>query len=75
MEDMKERGKWIDQSKEAIRCRKMSLLILDSPIPDINFSKVLIDGNTYGTEIDYDLKNSIGILGKGEFENKEIQFI
>lgn len=53
----------------------MSLLILDSPIPDINFSKVLIDGNTYGTEIDYDLKNSIGILGKGEFENKEIQFI
>lgn len=61
--------------KKQLDAGKMTLLILDSPIPDSNFSKVLIDGNAYETEIAYDLKDSIGILGKGEFENKEIQFI
>lgn len=61
--------------KKQLDAGKMTLLILDSPIPDSNFSKALIDGNAYETEIAYDLKDSIGILGKGEFENKEIQFI
>lgn len=52
-----------------------TLLILDSTIPDNNFKKVLIDGNEYETEIVYDLKSSIGILGKGTFESKEIRFV
>ncbi len=54
---------------------KYTLLILNVLVPNINFKKVIIDGNEYETEIAYDLKNSIGILGKGNFVNKEIQFI
>ena len=54
---------------------KCTLLILDSPIPNKNFHKVSIDGNKYETEIAYDMKNSIGILGNGEFEGKEIVFV
>lgn len=52
-----------------------TLLILDAPVPDTNFKKIIIERNEYETEIAYDLKNSIGILGKGNFVNKEIQFI
>ena len=54
---------------------KYTLLILDSPVPAVNFKKVSIAGVEYETEIAYDMKNSIGVLGKGAFENEEIIFI
>ena len=54
---------------------KYTLITLDTPIPNANFQKVVIENREYETEIAYDLKNSLGIIGKGNFENKEIQFI
>lgn len=61
--------------KKQLDIGNITLLILNTSIPDCNFKKVLIDGKEYETEIAYDLKDSIGIVGKGDFENKEIQFI
>lgn len=61
--------------KKQLDIGKFTLLILNTSVPDNNFKKVIIDGKEYETEIAYDLKDSIGIVGKGNFENKEIEFI
>lgn len=61
--------------EKQIDAGKFTLLILDSPVPDSNFQKVSIDGKEYETEIAYDLRNSIGIPGKGDFEGKNVQFV
>lgn len=54
---------------------KYTLLGLDFPPPLKWNKKVEIDGIEYETEVAYDLKNSIGIVGKGNFVGKEIKFI
>ena len=58
-----------------IKTGNSTILLLDSEIPHIRFSKLLIDGEEYKPEIVYDLKNSIGVLAIGDFEGKEIRFI
>ena len=58
-----------------IKTGNSTILLLDSEIPHIRFSKLLIDGEEYKAEIVYDLKNSIGVLAIGDFEGKEIRFI
>ena len=58
-----------------IKTGNSTILLLDSEIPHIRFSKLLIDGEEYKPEIVYDLKNSIGVLAIGDFEDKEIRFI
>ena len=58
-----------------IKTGNSTILLLDSEIPHIRFSKLLIDGEEYKPEIVYDLKNSIGVLAIGDLEGKEIRFI
>ena len=58
-----------------IKTGNSTILLLDSEIPHIRFSKLLIDGEEYKPEFVYDLKNSIGVLAIGDFEGKEISFI
>ena len=50
-----------------IKTGNSTILLLDSEIPHIRFSKLLIDGEEYKPEIVYDLKNSIGVLAIGDF--------
>lgn len=54
---------------------KYTLIELDSEIPNTKFNKAIIENKEYELEIAYDLKNSIGIVGKGNFVGKEIIFI
>ena len=54
---------------------KYTLVELDSTTPDTKFNKAIIENEEYELEIAYDLKNSIGIIGKGNFIGKEIIFI
>lgn len=58
-----------------IEAGNFTVLLLDSEIPRIRFSKLLIDGKEYKPEVVYDLKDSIGVLAIGDFEGKEIKFI
>ena len=51
------------------------ILLLDSALPNKRFSKLRINGKEYMPEVVYDLKNSIGVIGTGDFEGKEIEFI
>lgn len=52
-----------------------TILLLDSEIPQIRFSKLLINGEEYRPEIVYDLRNSIGVTADGDFQGKEIEFV
>lgn len=54
---------------------KYTLIGMDSQTPNTKFNKAIIDGKEYELEIAYDLKNSIGIVGKGNFVGKEIIFV
>ena len=58
-----------------IETGNFTVLLLDSEIPRIRFSKLLIDGKEYKAEVVYDLKDSIGVAAIGDFEGKEIKFI
>lgn len=55
--------------------RENTLLILSSPVPNILFHTLLIDGKEYEPVIVYDMPNAIGVPGDGDFEGKEIKFI
>lgn len=52
-----------------------TLLILDSPLPQFLFKKIIIDRREYEPVVVYDLDNSIGIVGHGIFEGETIEFI
>lgn len=52
-----------------------TLLILDSPVPQRLFKKIIIGENEYDAVVVYDLDNSIGVAGKGDFEGKIIEFL
>lgn len=58
-----------------LQAGKYTVLLLDSEIPHIRFSKLVIDGKEYKPETVYDLENSIGIPATGDFEGKEVKFI
>lgn len=54
---------------------KYTILILSKEIP-FNWKKtVKIDNEMYDTEIVYDIENSIGVIGKGDFVGKEVKFL
>jgi len=61
-----------------------TLLILDSPVPQRLFKKIIIGENEYDIVIAHDLDHptcvlendsSIGVAGKGDFEGKIIEFL
>lgn len=52
-----------------------TVLILNCAPPNKWNNTVRIDGIIYETEIVYDLPNAIGIKGKGDFLNKNVDFI
>ena len=58
-----------------LKTKKYSLLLLDSPPPITNYSKILIDGVEYMPEIVYDLNNAVAVADDGDFEGKEIKFL
>lgn len=58
-----------------LQAGKYTVLLLDSEIPPIRFSKLVIDGEEYKPETVYDLENSIGVAATGDFEGKEVKFI
>lgn len=58
-----------------LQAGKYTVLLLDSEIPHIRFSKLVIDGEEYKPETVYDLENSIGVAATGDFEGKEVKFI
>ena len=58
-----------------LKAGNYTVLLLNSEVPDITFSKLIIDGKEYKPEIVYDMKNSIGVAATGEFEGKEVKFI
>lgn len=58
-----------------LKAGKYTVLLLDSAIPATKFTKLVIDGAEYAPEMVYDLKDSIGITGVGDFEGKEVKFI
>ena len=52
-----------------------TVLILDSP-PPAEWSKfVRIENTEYETEIAYDFPNAICVKEKGNFSNKDVEFI
>ena len=61
--------------KEQWDCGKYTILILSSPPPPTWRKKVRIGNINYNTEIVYDLPNSIGIVGNGNFVGKDVMFI
>lgn len=54
---------------------KYTVIQLDNPIPLKKFDMVEIDGISYIPEIVYDMPQSIGVLGIGEFVGKTVSFI
>ena len=58
-----------------LKAGRYTVILLDSEIPSIRFSKLEIDGKEYKPETVYDLENSIGIAETGDFEGKEVKFI
>ena len=55
---------------------KNTLLGLSDDIPTSWKGKeVIISGNKYSTEMVYDLPKHIAIVGDGDFEGKEVEFI
>lgn len=58
-----------------LKAGKYTVLLLDSEIPSVKFSKLLIGGVEYTPETVYDLNNSIGVAATGNFEGKEVKFI
>ena len=58
-----------------LKAGNYTVLLLNSEVPHIRFSKLIIDGKEYKPEIVYDMKNSIGVAATGEFEGKEVKFI
>lgn len=58
-----------------LQAGKYTVLLLDSEIPHIRFSKLVIDGEEFKPETVYDLENSIGVAATGDFEGKEVKFI
>ncbi len=54
---------------------KYTVISINQELPT-NWGKLVeINGKKYETEIAYDLPNSLGIVGTGEFVGKEIKFI
>lgn len=53
---------------------KYTALFLNSPVPHMNFKKLIIDGKEYEPVIAYDLPKCIAVNAKGDFEGKEINF-
>lgn len=60
---------------EQFNCGKYTVISLKSPPPSHWKKGVRIDNIEYDTEIVYDLPNSIGIIGTGDFKDKQIEFI
>ena len=54
---------------------KWTALQLDSEIPQIPFSKYLIDGISYVAVPVYDLPRHIAIEATGEFVGKTVEFV
>ena len=52
-----------------------TLLILDAPIPLRLYNKIKINNEYYEPVIAYDLTDSIGIVGKGNFVGQKVEFV
>lgn len=52
-----------------------TLLILDAPIPMRLYNKIKINNEYYKPVIAYDLADSIGIVGKGNFVGQKVEFV
>lgn len=54
---------------------KYTVLSFDDELPPNRNGLVEIEGKEYKTEIVYDMPKSIGILGKGDFVGKTVEFV
>ncbi len=61
--------------KGQLEVGKYTVLCLDGDLPPHRKGFAKIGDKRYRTEIVYDLPRSIGIIGKGDFVEKEIEFI
>ena len=60
---------------EQFEAGKYTIICLDNPVPLKKFDRIEIDGISYIPEIVYDLPQSIGVLGIGNFVGKTVSFI